>query len=268
MINRNQTLCSEEKFKEMSDDYYNQVFFNLISEFINHSDVLQKENLLLKEQYDFISLFSHQLRTPISVAKMSLETIQETGIERELSGIAYENICNMGDIVEKLLLFIEVSNGTESAEKTAVSISEIVKIVLDKLSGKIKVKKIKIILNKEKEDDVSIISNKDRLEKIISFLIDNAVVYGKEEGSVWIKIFKNGNEAKFSVKDDGYGIPEEERAMIFSKFFRATNASLGKNEGSGVSLYMAKLFVESLGGKMEYKNEKDGSEFYFTLPLK
>lgn len=266
MFNRNQTLCSEEKFKEVADDYYNQVFFNLISEFINQSDALQKENRLLKDQYDFISLFSHQLRTPISVAKMSLETLQDASADKGLVNIAYENIRNMGDIVEKMLLFIEVSNGVGNTEKTEFSVSKVADDVLNGLSGKIKSKKIEIIL--DKEGDIPIFSNKDRLEKVVSFLIDNAVVYGREEGFVWIKISKNGNEARFSVKDDGYGIPEKERPMVFSKFFRATNASLGKNEGSGVSLHMAKLFVESLGGKMEYKSEKKGSEFYFSLPLK
>lgn len=266
MTSFKQTLCSEEKFKEISDDYYNQVFFNLISEFINQSDILQKENFLLKEQYDFISLFSHQLRTPISVAKMSLETLQDTSTDKELSSIAYENICNMGDIVEKTLLFMEIVNDVENIEKTAVSVSEIANIVLDNLSEKIKAKKIKIIL--DKEGDISIFSNKDRLEKIISFLIDNAIVYSAEEGQIKIKISKNDGIVNFSVKDYGYGIPEEERPMVFSKFFRATNASLGKNEGSGVSLYMAKLFIESLGGIIKYKSEKKGSEFYFTLPLK
>jgi len=260
---------SEEKLKLIVDNYYNEAFFNLIAEYADRLDTLQKEREIEKRRYEFISLVSHQLRTPISALKLILEVASRDIKDRDLAEGLEEKINNINSLVNDLLFFLSES-GTEKKEGgVKFSISKIIADETRSLKKKISKKEISVKFKKPNFKAFAC-GDRQRAAKVVHSLLDNAISYGRERGSVKISVSRAGkNFLKISIKDDGFGIPEKEQKKVFENFFRASNASLGKNEGSGVNLYVAKKIVESWGGKINFKSEENGgSLFYFTIPSK
>jgi len=106
------------------------------------------------------------------------------------------------------------------------------------------------------------------MKRAISWILDNAVTYGREGGKVSVSVSDIGGRWRIKIDDDGVGIPKKEQSRVFDKFFRASNASLGKNEGSGLSLFLSKMIIEAHGGVIGFSSEEDkGSSFWIDLPI-
>ena len=106
------------------------------------------------------------------------------------------------------------------------------------------------------------------LRQVVENLLTNANRYTQPEGLIVIKIYKKGKIAIFEVKDNGYGIPENQKNKLFTKFFRADNIVTKQTDGTGLGLYAAKIAIETIGGKIWYESKENiGSTFYFSLPL-
>ncbi|MBU0580978.1 MAG: HAMP domain-containing histidine kinase [Candidatus Margulisbacteria bacterium] len=261
---------SEQEFQQVLNDFYNEIFLELISQFIDKLDILQKEHEMLRERHEFIDVMSHQLRTPISTCRYNLEILEESIANTEhseLADSAHEKIISLNSLVDNLLFYIEVEGKQGVGEKEEFSLSDLVKKNIKLLEQSDNQKKIRIRFIKPNCNDV-IEANEKKIDKVVFFLLDNAVTYNKEGGEVEINITKKENTLRVSVEDSGYGIPKKEQTKIFTEFFRASNASLGKNEGSGVSLYLAKKFAEEENGIVGFKSEENkGSTFFLALPI-
>ena len=109
--------------------------------------------------------------------------------------------------------------------------------------------------------------NAQMAESVIYFLLNNAVSYSRDKGQISVSIDRFSDKVQLTVTDHGIGIPRGEQNRVFERYFRASNAALTKNEGSGVSLYLVKVIVESLSGKVGFESkESEGSNFWITLP--
>lgn len=258
---------SEEKLRRFAEKRFSENFFRLIAEYADRLDALQKEKEILKRQYDFISLLSHQLRTPVSAVKLMLELASPDIKDREMAEGINEKINNINSIINDLLFFLGGNASVGSEKNKFFSLSRLIEGELSSLKKKFEKKKISV---KFKKPDFRAAARGDKamIDRVIRLLLDNATAYNKPSGSVKISVSRAGkNFLKVSVKDTGFGIPEKEQASVFEKFFRASNASLGKNEGSGINLFVAREAVKSWGGKTGFKSkEGKGSTFYFTLP--
>lgn len=258
----------EQKFKQIVDNYYDSIYFDLIAKYINQLDILQQENKYLKERYEFVTTISHQLRTPISAIKMGLESIRGQDKDQEMLKSTYVKADNLSSLVNTLLYYSEIGDDYQIRKRKVFFLSQAIQKALETLKPKIEAKKINIEFAKPQfKDQVS--ADQNAINKIIYFVLDNAITYNKENGRINIKISKEDREIKISIQDTGIGIPQKEQNKVFQKFFRATNASLGKNEGSGISLYLAKMITQKHMGKINFTSkENQGSTFYFTLPIK
>jgi signal transduction histidine kinase len=99
-------------------------------------------------------------------------------------------------------------------------------------------------------------------------LLSNAIKYLPESGRIKVEIKVIGKDIVSSISDNGFGIPKEEQEMIFSKFYRASNAKIMVVEGNGLGLYFIKQVVEASGGKIWFESQQPGgTTFFFTLPL-
>ncbi|MFC1645497.1 ATP-binding protein [Patescibacteria group bacterium] len=227
----------------------------------------QRENRFLKKRHEFIDMISHQLRTPVTSIKWNLEVMEkDIKVEKHINQI-YEKIINLGVMIENLLFFIEKEKKYKRLGSERIDLVEVIQKTLIQLKGKIESKNITVSFE-QSQSKYLILIEKKIINKVIYYLLDNATVYSREDrGSINITIFETDENIRVSIQDNGIGIPQKEQMEVFNKFFRASNASLGKNEGSGVSLYLVKLLIEAQGGVVGFESIEDkGSIFWFEIP--
>ncbi len=228
------------------------------------------ENELLKKQNDFISTISHQLRTPASAIGMGINMLKDQITDKETLADLLSKISNLNDLIGTLLFSIENNRKYEiSPKETAeIDLTELIQNNIALVTKKAESKKISINFTPPQTKQI-IMGDLTALNRVVYSLLDNAIIYNKEHGVVKIEISEKAKNVKIEISDKGIGIPQEEQKGIFARFFRATNASLGKNEGSGISLYIFKLIIEAHKGKVGFESKENvGSSFYFSLPKK
>ncbi|MBT4153139.1 MAG: PAS domain S-box protein [Candidatus Magasanikbacteria bacterium] len=230
---------------------------------------------------EFVSLASHQLRTPLTNINWYVEMILSgdtgklTKLQKEYTEQIYESNQHMNDLVNALLNVSRIELGTFSVELSDVDLPKLSKSVISELTAKIKEKKLKLKTHFEKE--VPIMQADSNLLRIVfQNLTSNAVKYTPEKGSVDISVTMKPlgkkkakkNHVYITFKDTGYGIPKKEQSKIFSKLFRADNAKSMDVEGNGLGLYIVKSIVENSGGTIYFESEENkGTTFFIALPL-
>ena len=228
---------------------------------------IERENRI---KMDFITIASHQLRTPLTRLKWALEMMSsKPNLENDIKNIVSElatSTDNMISMVGQLLGVAEFEKG-EIIETSKFLIYPVINEVLSKKEGEANTKGVSIkIENKEKETEV--VFSKHSLIIIVETLIDNAIQYTKKGGNVNISIHKtNKDTVEVQIADNGIGIPKDEQNNIFNKFFRGNNATSIRPDGTGLGLYYAKLLTEKQGGDIYFSsNEGEGSVFHIILP--
>lgn len=226
---------------------------------------LKKERDLLREKYDFISTISHQLRTPVTAVAWGVQLL-ETRSKKQQSLIndIRQKSNNLSGIIDSLLYFIETSGSYEPKNIRAVAITVLCADVVKKLRPASKGKKVSLRLQGGENDLVRV--DAAAIERSISVLVDNAITYSKSGGRVEVAVTADKDTVTVTVKDEGIGIPAQDAPNVLNKIFRASNASLGKNEGSGVNLFVTKEVVERHGGNISFQSQEDlGSSFTISL---
>lgn len=223
---------------------------------------------------DFVSLASHQLRTPLSSIRWFLEMLLSGDFgkldkkQKDVIQKTYDSSLRMIDLVNSLLNVSRIESGRIAVNPTPVQLTDICKEIVESLSPLFKQKKHKVSFKCGK--DIPTIKLDERLiRESIANLVSNSIKYTPEGGKIEIELKKKKTNVEISVKDNGIGIPKDEHKRVFSKFYRSESAVMTETEGSGLGLYIAKSVVESSGGKMWFESELDkGSTFYISLPIK
>lgn len=234
---------------------------------------IQKEKEFSSLKDEFIQMSSHQLRTPASVVKWSLELMQDEKIgklNKEQKGIIKDSNINIEiliAIINNLLVVSDVKPDYFTFEKTPYVLKDIIMEVLQVEDKKIKEKKLQVsLIAGEKLSMINL--RKDALTTIVRNLISNALDYTTSGGKISVQVDQiDNNHQQFSIEDNGIGIPENEKEKLFDKFFRAKNAIEQKNVGSGLGLYISKKILEGYGGAIWFESHKEGAKFIFTIPV-
>ena len=238
-------------------------------------DVTREKNIE-RMKSDFVSLSAHQLRTPLSGIKWSLNMILKgdfgkiTKEQKDILEKAYFTNERMVALIGGLLDVTKIEEGRFLYKLTKENIVKIIERVIDFLERIVQKQKIKIEFSTE-EDIPKVKIDKEKISFCIQNLIENAITYSnlQEKVTILLKYDKTKNQIFFSVKDTGIGIPEEEQKKIFTKFFRGTLAIKKEPMGSGLGLFVTKNIIEAHQGKIWFESEEGkGSTFYFTLPIK
>lgn len=224
---------------------------------------------------DFISIASHQLRTPLSGIKWFLEILLGGDMgklkPKQLEAIReiYDNNQNMIDIVNKMLNMSRLENNRLLINPQKINLSETLNKIVGELKPLIKKKSQKLELYGLKDKKAEIFSDSVLLENILNNLITNASRYTPDGGAIKLSVKKKDeHNLIFEVSDNGIGIPEKEQYKIFNKFFRAGNAISYEANGTGIGLYIAKSILKIIGGDIWFESkENKGTTFFFTLPV-
>jgi len=246
---------------------------------IKHREELQKAytevERLSKTKSEFISIASHQLRTPLTAIKGYISMLLE-GTYGKLSGESkrpMENVYKSNErlikLVNDLLSVSRIESGKLKLEPQETSIEEIISNVVEEL--KIEAKKKNIYLNWEKPHKPlpKILIDIDKIRQVILNIVDNAIKYTKQ-GEVTVSTKIQDSRLKIQVKDTGEGMTEKEISYLFESFSRGIAGTRLYTEGAGLGLYIARKFVEMHQGKIwaESKGKDKGSTFYIELPIK
>ncbi|OGK37655.1 hypothetical protein A3F60_01135 [Candidatus Roizmanbacteria bacterium RIFCSPHIGHO2_12_FULL_39_8] len=222
---------------------------------------------------DFISLASHQLRTPLSAIKWFTELLLDPAagtLTMEQQGYAAKiavSTDRMVSLVNSLLNISRIESGRIMIDPKPTDLLELVESVISELKRKMDTKGHKFIINTI--DKLAPIPVDPKLiGHVYANLIDNAIKYTQDRGDISVFISKKNDEIISQISDSGFGIPVNEQQKLFQRFFRASNAIKHVTEGSGLGLYLVKAIVESSGGKIWFKSEEGkGSTFWFSLPI-
>jgi len=223
---------------------------------------------------EFVSVATHQLRTPLAALKWSLNILMdgnETVLDkkqREYLGIMRQSNERMIRLVNDLLDVSRIEQGRLDLRPQKFSLAGVWGELILETNPIARINSISLSAAIP-EDLPAVWGDPDRTRMVVQNLLDNALKYSKEGGKIEVKISKQGKFLRSEIKDDGVGIPEKQKNQIFQKFFRSDNVKRMQTEGTGLGLFIAKGIVELSGGEIGFESEENrGSVFWFTLPTK
>lgn len=233
-----------------------------------------KEKEVDKAKTEFVSLASHQLRTPLSSIGLSAEMLI-SGIAGELSKeqkkylrTISSGIKEMTDLIEALLNVSRIEMGTLVISPEPTNLPKLTDDVLKKFAMQIKNKRLK--LKKQYAENLPDVSVDQKLMRLVlDNLLSNAVKYTQPKDLIEIEIAKKSPDVLIRISDTGCGIPRHQHSEVFKKLFRSDNALKSETKGTGLGLYIVRSCVEQYGGKVWFESEEQkGAAFYVTVPLK
>lgn len=239
---------------------------------------LQVANMRLREldqaKSEFLSIASHQLRTPISALKGYLSMISDGDfgtVPPKIGKVVkdlFESAARLARLVNIFLNVSRIESGRLKLDKKPLQIGDMVDSVIAELGNEASKKGVKIIYKKNKPALPILVADADKLREVILNLIDNSIKY-TPQGHIEISAALEDNNIHFKVQDTGIGIDPEEAKNLFRKFVRASGAAQVHTGGSGLGLFIAQKIIKEHGGQIwvESAGKGQGSIFQFLIPL-
>lgn len=224
---------------------------------------------------EFVSIASHQLRTPLSIIKWYIEFLSKKEKQINFTPEQKKYINTIGQsnqrmirLINDLLDISRVESGKMQVHPQPTNIVELCENIIKENQPVAEQKNIKISFKYEPSIPL-INADPKRMSMVIDNLLSNATKYiERKDGQVSVELSQQGNKVLFSISDNGVGIPNREQKKIFKKFFRADNTMKLKTGGTGLGLFIAKAIIESHKGSIWFvSKENEGTTFYFNLPI-
>lgn len=222
---------------------------------------------------EFVSMASHQLRTPLTSVKGYISMLLDgdggrlTETQQRLLSEAFKSSERMVGLISDFLSVSRVQTGRFVIELRQVDLLQVVQQEVDNLQSMARSHDLTLTLIAAK-DPVPVELDEEKIRQIIMNFIDNAVYYSHAGTAITVELKVEDDDAVLTVTDTGIGVPKEEQAKLFSKFYRASNARKQRPDGTGVGLYLAKKVISGHRGKLVFSSEEGkGSTFGFSLPL-
>jgi len=220
---------------------------------------------------DFVSFATHQLRTPLSGIRWLLELAEQgEGLPEEVASLVVDarlSAERLIRLVNDLLAVSRIEGGQLAVEPQPVDLSAMTTGVVNELMPLVREKNQQFSL----PDGVPaprVYADPKLVREVVLNLLSNAIKYTPNDGSITVSMKADGDTVQWAVRDTGIGVPVAAERRLFEKFYRAENATVINTEGTGLGLYLVRLVLERLGGRVWCESEEGrGSTFTFTLPI-
>lgn len=242
---------------------------NKMAESLKSDIVKLKEVDKLKSE--FLMIASHNLRTPLTIMRGYIDMAEEAETVAELKKIitsVQDSVVRLHLLSEDLLTISTLEAGGEKMQKTPVDAKTFIDSVAEEFQLLAEQKKLQWQFTSKVPEAAKLDINQANIRSALGNLVDNAIKFTKEGGSVHVGCDVVGNNLVFAVADTGIGISPEEKTKLFTKFHRGTSTMTYDYEGVGIGLYLTKLIIEKHGGRVGVKSELGkGSTFSVHLPM-
>jgi PAS domain S-box-containing protein len=230
------------------------------------SDITAQKELEMRKD-DFISLASHELKTPLTSVMMFTEVLKRRIAKHTDKKVLQvlkkmeENVNKLNELVKNILDVSKISKGKMKVSQEKFLVKELVDDIIEDLRP---ITNHQLIVDWHTRDVVR--ADKERIRQVLINLITNAVKYSPKADKVIISCFKRGKNIEVSVRDFGIGIPKIEQKKVFNRFYQVSNHAT--YPGLGLGLYISHEIIKANNGKMWVESEEGkGSTFYFSLPI-
>ncbi|WP_153798230.1 sensor histidine kinase [Foetidibacter luteolus] len=227
---------------------------------------VRRQIKLSHQQQNFMMAVTHELKTPIAVTRLNLETLQKRRLEEEkqqkLIANTLQEANRLNSLCNNILVASQLDAGHYQLNRQEINLSNIVedsiKDFAERFTGRRFICNIQPGIYTEGESLL--------LQMLVNNLVDNAIKYSPKDSTVTIALEQNNNSLLFSVADEGEGIPGEEKKKVFEKFYRVGDEATRKAKGTGLGLYLCKRIVKDHKGSIAIKdNQPGGTVFIVTL---
>lgn len=223
---------------------------------------------------EFISMASHQLRTPLTSVKGYVSMVLEGDVgkisaqQKKLLDQAYLSSQRMVYLIADLLNVSRLKTGKFIIESKPTQLADVIETELEQLKETAASRKLSLEYDKPK-DFPMLNLDETKIRQVVMNFVDNAIYYTPAGGHIKVGLEDKGDIIDFTVTDDGIGVPKSEQHNLFNKFYRAGNAKKARPDGTGLGLFMAKKVVIAQGGNIIFKTaEGKGSTFGFSFEKK
>lgn len=262
-------------FYGVQDIQFLELFSSNIASALQNAIMSDELKILSESKSRFISVVSHQLRTPISGIRWSLETLMQGhfGIKdrRSLLENTHKSSVFLGEQLDDILTALDIYDNQLFIKKEICNLKKIFKGILEEYAANVKEKQL--IVNCNISNDVDeVTADYNKLERAARILFKNAIHYSPAGGTVEIRAklenFNGQKRVMVSFSDKGMGIAESERDHIFEEFFRSDKARSILPDGLGLGMFIAQAFIKAHGGEIWFYSEgrNKGADFHFSLP--
>jgi signal transduction histidine kinase len=235
-----------------------------------HSNTKLKELDSAKDE--FISMASHQLRTPLTSVKGYISMILEgdageiNDLQKKFLNQAFISSQRMVYLISDLLNVSRLKTGKFIIENRETFLPDTIEDELRQLDETIKARGLKLEYKKPKKFPL-VMLDEDKIRQVIMNFADNAIYYTPSGGKIVVELKTTESSIEYTVKDSGIGVPKHEQHHLFTKFYRAGNARKARPDGTGLGLFMAKKVITAQGGSILFSSEEGkGSVFGFSFP--
>lgn len=223
---------------------------------------VRRQFRLQQQQQNFVMAITHELKTPIAVSRLNLETLQKHQLEEErrkkLLQTTLQETLRLDTLINNILISSQLEGNAYRFSKEELDFSDLVRDVVKGFTSRYPDRQVKCAI----EENVDIEGDAMLLKLLLSNLLENANKYSPKDKPIDLHLNETEKGLCLVVMDEGTGIPEEERKAVFEKFYRIGNEQTRKTQGTGLGLYICQKIVKDHGGDISVKdNPPSGSKF-------
>jgi signal transduction histidine kinase len=215
-----------------------------------------------QQQQNFMMAITHELKTPIAITQLNLETLQKRKLDEEkqqkLISNTLQEANRLNTLCSNILLAAQLDSGIYTASKTEINFSDLVEGCIDDFTNRYPQRKI----TEQVTESIYLVGESLQLQILINNLLENALKYSPKESNITILLGSEQGKIRLSVIDEGKGIADAEKRHVFEKFYRSGNENTRNAKGTGLGLYLCKKIAENHGGNISaVDNQPRGTNF-------